>query len=748
MIIDKNIITYLVLEQESIQDALIKINANKDGMIVSVDDNGVLKGVLTDGDFRRWVLKQDNPNLSASVSTIINKDIITAKLTDNTEQITSLIDYKTHFIPLTDKEGRCVAIARRRTDKFVIDQHEIGNGNPCFIIAEIGNNHNGSYRLATKLVDEALNSGANCAKFQMRDLAALYTNSGAESDIKEDLGSQYVLDLLSRYQLSKNDMFRIFDYCYKKGITPLCTPWDIPSLDALNNYGISAYKSASADFTNHEHLERLANTGKPIIASTGMTSETEIRESVALLRSSGAQYALLHCNSTYPAPFKDINLHYMDNLRALGACPVGYSSHERGNNIVIAAVALGANIIEKHFTLDKTMEGNDHKVSLLPEEFTDMVSGIRQTEEALTKVDCRLLSQGEIMNREAIGKSLVINANLQIGDIIESHMLDVRSPGTGIKPNKKTQLVGTQAKRKLRVGDILFNSDLIENLLEPRKYSFSRPFGIPVRYHDLDMLSKSSNFNLLEFHLSYKDLLEDEAQYFTKALDMELIVHAPELFRGDHLLDLCSKNEDYRAQSIQNLQEVINVTKRLNNWFTKSRKPRIIINAGGFTADKAIEISERKELYDLLLESLNQLDKNEVEIIPQTMPPFPWHFGGQRFQNLFIDPDETALFCKQNNYKMCLDISHSKLACNQFHWSFSEFIKTVGPYTSHLHIVDALGVDGEGLQINDGEIDFPLLASQLKTIIPKASFIPEIWQGHKNNGEGFWYALEQLEKYF
>jgi N-acetylneuraminate synthase len=129
------------------------------------------------------------------------------------------------------------------------------------------------------------------------------------------------------------------------------------------------------------------------------------------------------------------------------------------------------------------------------------------------------------------------------------------------------------------------------------------------------------------------------------------------------------------------------------------------------------------------------------------MPPFPWHFGGQRYQNLFMDPDETAEFCVTNGYRVCFDTSHSKLACNHHHWSFSNFVATVGPVTAHLHIADASGVDGEGLQINEGDIDFPAMGRDLQRYAPDASFIPEIWQGHKNNGEEFWRALERLESY-
>ena len=152
--------------------------------------------------------------------------------------------------------------------------------------------------------------------------------------------------------------------------------------------------------------------------------------------------------------------------------------------------------------------------------------------------------------------------------------------------------------------------------------------------------------------------------------------------------------------------------------------------------------------YENFLGSLKELDTEGVELIPQTLPPFPWYLGGQRYCNLWVDPKEIAEVCAKSGLRICLDISHSKLACNYYNWSFTEFVRTVGPHTAHLHIVDARGTDSEGLQVGEGDIDFSALAEELEKQTPQASFIPEIWQGHKNNGEGFWVALDRLEKWF
>jgi sialic acid synthase SpsE/sugar phosphate isomerase/epimerase len=745
MIIKREISRYVVAEFSTIRAALTKIDGNEDGIVFCVADRGVLLGVLTDGDVRRWLIRGGPPDLERPVGSIINRSYVSAAVNDKPERIAALLRGSFEIVPLTDTNGCCVAMACKRKARIDLGNRKIGSGYPTFVVAEIGNNHQGELQMAKQLVDEAVKAGADCAKFQMRDLQSLYRSDGSGNDLSQDLGTQYTLDLLSRFQLQKDELFKIFDYCHEQGIQPLCTAWDLPSLAALESYGISGYKTASADFTNQELLKAIAQCGKPMICSTGMSTDAEIKQSINLLRRHGAQFALLQCNSTYPAPFKDINLRYMERLRAAGDCPVGYSSHDRGINISVAAVTLGASIIEKHFTLDRSLEGNDHRVSLLPGEFASMVEAIRQVELALGDGETREISQGELMNRETLGKSLFINTDLALGGLIRDEMLEVRSPGRGLQPNRRSEVVGKPVMRSLRRGDILYPSDLGGELSRPRAYHFKRPFGIPVRYHDLGTLATASNFDLLEFHLSYRDLEVEVRSFFDHQLNMDLVVHAPELFAGDHVLDLCSPDPAYRATSIESLQRVIDITRELRGHFARAERPRIVINAGGFTQDEPLPEASRARYYSLILDSLAKLDLRDVEIIPQSMPPFPWHFGGQRYQNLFVDPAETRMFCDRNGFRMCLDISHSKLACNHHKWSFDEFIRTVGPVTSHLHIADAAGSDGEGLQIGEGEIDFPALGRALGAGSPSASFIPEIWQGHKNDGQGFWSALDRLE---
>ena len=222
----------------------------------------------------------------------------------------------------------------------------------------MGNNHQGKLDEAKALIDMASEAGVDSVKFQMRSMEALYGKQSNKRSVSQDLGVQYTSDLLSKFQLSDDDLFKAFDHCKLNEVEPICTPWDLESLKKLEDYGMEAYKVASADFTNHELLRELAKTHVPLICSTGMSTDDEILESSELLKSLGVQGILLHCNSTYPTPFKDVNLNYIRVLRKFGF-DVGYSGHERGNFIPLAAIALGASVIEKHITFNKDLDGND-----------------------------------------------------------------------------------------------------------------------------------------------------------------------------------------------------------------------------------------------------------------------------------------------------------------------------------------------------------------------------------------------------
>lgn len=623
-----------------------------------------------------------------------------------------------------------------------IANFEIGAGR-AFVIAEIGNNHNGSYERAIDMIDQARAAGADCVKFQMRHLDQVYRQRSLNKN-GDDLGTEYVIDLLNRFELSVDQHRRLAEYCAQTGIPYMCTPWDSKSIEVLEGFGVPAYKVASADLTNLPLLNCLSQTGKPLILSTGMSTAEEVEITVAFLNKRGAQFALLHCNSTYPAPLHDINLKWMSALRKTHPL-VGYSGHERGINVTLAAVALDACIIERHFTLDRSMEGPDHAASLTQTEFARMVEGIREIEQALGEGKARQLSQGEMINRENLGKSLVAAMPLAKDTVLAPEHIKVRSPGQGLSPQRYEQLLGRTLRHDMAEEDFFFLSDLQDTRIEPRDYQFTRPWGVPVRYHDFREYAARIKPDLWEFHLSYSDMDLDPADYLDGPYEAGLVVHAPELFAGSRLMDLATPDDASRNESIRETQRVIDITRHLKHFFPNTPRPPIVANIGGFTMDAPLPASEIRGYYERFAQSLDRLDMEGVELIPQTMAPFPWHFGGQRYQNIFVQIDEIVEWCSKLNLRMCFDISHTRLTCNHFGIDFYEFAEKIAPFSAHLHLGDAKGLNGEGLQVGEGEIDFVRLGAILQNGCPSATFIPEIWQGHKNGGEGFWVALERLE---
>lgn len=626
---------------------------------------------------------------------------------------------------------------------FKIADRIIG-GSEIFVIAEIGNNHNGSLELAKKLIDEAILAGADCVKFQIRNKAALYRTAPGEEG-SEDLGVEYIQDLLAKVELTLEEHDELRQYCQSRQMIYLCTPWDEPSVDVLKAFEVPALKLASADLTNPYLIRKAASLGKPLILSTGMSFESEIIDATDLLNSLKIPFALLHCNSTYPCPEADVHLNYLKRLKEIHGL-IGYSGHERGTAISLAAVALGAKIIERHITLDRSMEGPDHPASLEPAEFKSLVDGIRQLEDALPwSGSKRIPSQGELLNRENLGKSVIAATSIQKGDCFTESNLRIASPGQGLAPYHLKDLLGKPAIRTLRSGDFIYQSDLNHTASTTHSFQFYGFWGIPVRYHDFHEYNQKITPDLYEFHLSYRDLSLNPEKYLKTVACKRLVVHAPELFEDSELLDLAADDLNYRKRSIDNLKRVVEATETIRDFFPAADGALIVANVGGFSMDAPFEWAHRAELYERFQASCAAIDFASTELIPQNMAPFPWHFGGQRHQNIFMIPDEMVNIAEQFKLRYCIDLSHLQMTCTHFKLDFQKELAKLLPHTAHLHVADAQGVNGEGVLMGTGDINWKETWKKISAY-PTASFIPEIWQGHKDQGAGFWSALQFISK--
>jgi N-acetylneuraminate synthase len=326
-----------------------------------------------------------------------------------------------------------------------------------FIIAEAGVNHNGSLDLALKLIEAAKGTGADAIKFQSFRANLLASKSARKAAYQERTTSatESQLQMLQSLELDVVAHRKLIDHCGKIGIQFLSSPFDIESADMLDDLKVPLFKIPSGEITNLPFLGHLARKGKPLILSTGMSTLSEVEEAVSTIKaSSTSQLTLLHCVTEYPAPYSEVNLRAMQTLKTTFGLPVGYSDHTPGIEISVAAVALGAEVIEKHFTLDRSLPGPDHRASLEPDEFRQMVSAIRNTEAALGS-GIKTPAACEIPNISIARKSVVAARTLDSGHILTAADLTIKRPGHGLAPKLLPELIGRTLRQSVAEDEVI-----------------------------------------------------------------------------------------------------------------------------------------------------------------------------------------------------------------------------------------------------------------------------------------------------
>ena len=321
-----------------------------------------------------------------------------------------------------------------------------------FIIAEAGVNHNGSIELAKKLIDKAAEAGADAVKFQSFKAESLVTKNAKKAEYQEVTTgiAESQFQMIKKLELDYEKHGELMNYCQEKGILFLSSPFDLESIDLLHKLELEIFKIPSGEITNLPYLRKIGKLKKKVILSTGMSTLGDIEQALDILRENGTDdITVLHCNTEYPTPMKDVNLNAMKTIRDAFKVEVGYSDHTLGIEIPIAAVALGATIIEKHFTLDKTMEGPDHRASLEPNELKAMVTAIRNIENAMGD-GVKKLTESEAKNIKIARKSIVASKNIKKGEIFTEENLTVKRPGDGISPMKWDQVLGQLAKQDFK----------------------------------------------------------------------------------------------------------------------------------------------------------------------------------------------------------------------------------------------------------------------------------------------------------
>ena len=328
------------------------------------------------------------------------------------------------------------------------------------IIAEAGVNHNGSIEIAKKLIDAAAIAGVDYVKFQTFNADRLASKNAKKAvyqqkNMNNTDDSQYAM--LKKLELSQTQHIELINYCNEKGVKFFSTAFDLDSIDLLSSLNLGFWKIPSGEITNYPYLKRIALKQQPVILSTGMCVMIDIENALSVLLKFGLskeQITILHCNTEYPTPMEDVNLNAMKTIADKFGVKVGYSDHTRGIEVPIAAVALGSTIIEKHFTLDRQMEGPDHTASLEPDELMAMVNAIRNIEKALGSVD-KIISTSEQKNIAVARKSIVAATEISEGELFTEDNLTVKRPGTGVSPMLWESIVGRVAKKQYHPDDLI-----------------------------------------------------------------------------------------------------------------------------------------------------------------------------------------------------------------------------------------------------------------------------------------------------
>jgi sialic acid synthase SpsE/sugar phosphate isomerase/epimerase len=618
----------------------------------------------------------------------------------------------------------------RLTD-FAIGGRPIGPAHPVYVIAEIGVNHNGNPAFAHKLVEVAAAARCDAVKLQRRSMADLYVAPLLSDTASAEQSLQYMVPLLRDTELADEDFVAVKEHAESLGLTFLCTPFDIPSLRYLESLDLSAYKIGSPDLTNLPLIEAVARVGKPMLLSTGMSSHEEVLVTVDLLDKLEAVYALLHCSSTYPTPFEEVNLRYMMRLMELGV-PVGYSGHERGIAISTAAVAMGACIIERHVTLDRMMVGPDHAASLEPVGLEKLVRDIRNLESAMGS-GRKHTSRMEVLNREVLGKSLYAAKDIASGETITRDAIAIKGPAKGLSPQMIDKLVGRTALRPISDDGLFLPSDL--GIVPATRTTPDNlgMWGFVLRTPETARIEEL-RLRMVEVRLTDRDVLSPLPPITDH--DLPLVVHLPE-YDGRHLVDIASPVETTRKRSIESAKRAIERALEIAAHFRPS--PRAVIHPTAASMEPATGSAPYMEA---LARSLDELDGMGLTLLPENLPPRPWYFGGEYYTCAFMDPEDIERFCKNTGRSICLDISHMALYCNDNGSDLTASCATLMPYTAHMHVADAYGIHGEGAAIGNGDIDFEALAPLVADF--NGTWIPEIWQGHQNDFAGYYEALERL----
>lgn len=620
-----------------------------------------------------------------------------------------------------------------------------------YYIAEIGKNSDGDLGRCEFLLRAVARAGADAVRFAHFSLPDSVHPDALSPAAERAWSLKLELPFRAEKLFSPDQYRTVLGWCTELGIDFIGTPWDLPSLEMFRECGVRHFKVNSLNAHHAPLLSRVLQVAERAYLSTGGLSERQVRDLCASVPLADHDVVLMHAVTAYPAPGSVINMRALEVLRRYHPM-VGYSSNDVLDTTFLAAQAMGAAFIDKHVHLTDS-DGPAHRASATVARFGAEIARVAEFSAILGR-SSKQESRGEMANRDVLAKGLVMARDVPTGTPIAPADLALQLPPKGMLAESWHNVVGARATRDLTQGSYLFSSDVSprrrgtagnedgqgDSLGERGLVPGTR--GVVVRLKDIEEMTAGRDFDYVEVHYAAGDLNRPDT---CRDYDLDLAVHVPEYACGV-LLDLCSYDEALRRYSIEVINQVMDKARGLKRHFSRCTDDvRFVIHPGALTFPALLGDPRRQ--YDLFADSMRLLDTSGLHVLVENMTPFAWFIDGdwsprQGQSNSFMEPRAMAEFLEAHGYSMCLDLCHAKLYCNHAGIELSDYMRTVKPYVRHIHFSDCTGIDGEGVQLGDGEIDWFEVCEAFANY--EHGWTPEIWNGHHDHGSKFCAAHRKL----
>jgi sialic acid synthase SpsE/sugar phosphate isomerase/epimerase len=601
-----------------------------------------------------------------------------------------------------------------------------------YLIAEIGINHNGDSEIAKSLIVEAQLSGCQAVKFQYRNLSRTY------SGLTREIGDEILSTEIERNFINVSEIIYLVKFAKSLGLEvgiSFFDELDVTDFEASIDL-FDFFKIPSVEITNLSLINKLLSFEKFVYISTGASTELEVEEIFELLPKDG--WMPLHCVSNYPTQILNSKIGYLNFLAERWGRPVGYSSHDEFWEICLIAITQGATVIERHITLDKSQVGLDHTTSSTPDEFLRLSSILSNYPQIMSGFGPRYPNQGELINRQNLGKSYFAKHNVAEGEKFRLENFEYRHPRIGLSLNEVDRYLNGEIKVGLRKADALTKAHFSKVVsISERVVDIcnSHDVSLPVRIHDYFEISNRFPLNHFELHLSFGEIdrLDD---FIPLSKKHKITIHFPDYISPTALFDPFSEDKAIEKGSRDVIQKLSNFVNRLSD--LTSTRITTVTSLSQFDGDK-------ESFYTRCAELQSDLNSSSSQFTYQWLPPFAWYFGGTEKLHVFNSLEDVD-FILRHRLGITLDTSHFLMSSNFFEFDALNTFLRLKSQIQHLHLADAKSFDGEGFQVGMGDpSNLPLLLAAMRLPLPK---VIEVWQGHLNLYQGFQEALVTLAGYW